>query len=128
MCTPGSLRSARSKNSYPSIFGMRTSTNASRQRQRFTSFSASSGSDVATDSYPISAMIADSISSCAGSSSRMQGVNDVFAGMSSTDFDEINATIGMTVARSVPVQDPLHHLLVHSPFGTSFIQSNALLH
>ena len=44
----------------------------------------------------------------------MQGVNDVFAGMSSTDFDETNATIGMPVARSVPVPHFLCHLLVRS--------------
>src|SRR6266852_3288172 len=108
VCTPGSLRDTRSRNSYPSIPGMCTSTSTSRHWPHFTRRSASSGLVVGMASYPISAITADNISSCAGSSSRMHGVNEDFGAAISTVFDETNPTMPTLVATHVPLSHPLH--------------------
>src|SRR6267143_480713 len=102
-CTPGSLRNARSRNSYPSILGICTSTSTIRQWPLFTSFSASSGSDVGMASYPISAITADNISSCAGSSSRTHGVSEDFGATISTVFVEADPTMPSLLATHVPL-------------------------
>src|SRR6266852_1386458 len=102
MCTPGSLLVPRSRNSYPSIPGICTSTSTRRHWPLFTSFNASSGSDVAMASYPMSAITADSISSCAGSSSRTHGVNEDFGATISTVFDETSPTMPYLWATHVP--------------------------
>src|SRR5712692_1355311 len=109
VCTPGSLRDTRSRNSYPSIPGLCTSTSTSRHWPHFTSRTASSGSDVGMDSYPISAITADNISSCPGSSSRIHGVNEDFGVAISTVFDETNPTMPTLVATHVPLPHP-HYL------------------
>src|SRR5881227_3469675 len=62
---------------------MCTSTNASRQRPRLINLSACSGSAVGMASYPMLATSDVSISSCPGSSSRMQGISDVFGAINS---------------------------------------------
>ncbi len=105
-CTPGSLLVARSRNSYPSIPGICTSTSTSRHWPLFTSFSASSGSDVGMASYPMSAITADNISSCAGSSSSTHGVNEDFGATISTVFDEANPTMPYLMATRVPLPYP----------------------
>src|SRR6266849_2020841 len=127
VCTPGSFCDARSRISYPSIPGICTSTSTSRHWPHFTSRSASSGSDVGTASYPISAITADSTSSCAGSSSRMHGVNEDFGAAISTVFGESNPTMPTLVATHVPLPHPLHlaalgifqgSLRIHHPIET----------
>src|SRR5712692_7915322 len=72
---------------------MCTSTSTSRHWPFFTNLRASSGSDVGIASYPISAITADNISSCAGSSSRMQGLNADFGATISTVFVDTNPTM-----------------------------------
>src|SRR5712692_2880355 len=111
VCTPGSLRDTRSRNSYPSIPGICTSTSTSRHWPHFTRRSASSGLVVGMASYPISPITADNISSCAGSSSRMHGVNEDFGATISTVFDETKPTMQQLLASRVP----LPHLLRSSP-------------
>src|SRR6267154_5626140 len=108
-CTPGSLRVARSRNSYPSIAGMCTSTSPSRHWPVFTSRRASSGSEVVMASYPMSAITADSISSCAGSSSRMHGVSADLGVTISTDFVEAIATMPYYWATRLPSAHSLPH-------------------
>src|SRR4029077_4595198 len=50
----------------------------------------------------MSAITADSISSCAGSSSRTHGVNEDFGATISTVFDEASATMPYSSATRVP--------------------------
>src|SRR5882757_6027841 len=72
---------------------MCTSTSTSLHWPFFTSFRASSGSDVEIASYPKSAITAANISSCAGSSSRMHGVNADFGATISTVLVDANPTM-----------------------------------
>src|SRR6266853_624520 len=92
---------------------MCTSTSTSRHWPFFTSFRASSGSDVEIASYPKSAITAANISSCAGSSSRMQGVNADFGVTISTVFVDANPTIPY-----------LWQPVCHSPCATSILSQS----
>lgn len=85
-----------------SIPGMCTSTSTSRHWPFFTRRRASSGSEVGIASYPMSAITADSISSCAGSSSRMHGVSADFGATISTDFVEAIPTMLYFMATRLP--------------------------
>src|SRR5216684_4804796 len=92
---------------------MCTSTSTSRHWPFFTSFRASSGSDVDIASYPISAITADNISSCAGSSSRMQGVSADFGATISTVFVDTN-----------PTMPYLWQPVCHSPSGAPILSQS----
>src|SRR5258708_12525024 len=88
---------------------MCTSTSTSRHWPFFTSFRASSGSDVEIASYPISAITAANISSCAGSSSRIQGVSADFGATISTVLVDTNPTMPHLLAPYLPFLTPPSH-------------------
>src|SRR5215831_14315152 len=112
---------------------MCTSTSASRHRPRLISLSASSGSAVGMASYPMLATTDVNISSCPGSSSRMQGVSDVLGTIDSAGLAKPTVTMPAPRALRVPFLRPcllLIHTLekdISANLGDCQSQENAML-